>query len=123
VDVDDLLQHMAPINSASNTQGPDNVALYAPSGASLRIAPPLTAWQTQYSPSCSALVSSSSASSSPASDACSARSARRTPHNLKSHLSTGHDLPAHSRRRERDRSFSHRLLHCTTITFSGVAKL
>jgi hypothetical protein len=33
-------QHMALINSASNTQGPDNVPLYAPPGASLRIAPP-----------------------------------------------------------------------------------
>lgn len=44
---------------------------------------PLTTRQTQYSPSCSALVSSSSASSSPASDACLARSARRAPHNLR----------------------------------------
>ena len=49
---------------------------------------PLTTRQTQYSPSCSALVSSSSASSSPASDACLARIARRAPHNSKSHLST-----------------------------------
>jgi hypothetical protein len=49
---------------------------------------PLTTRQTQYSPSCSALVSSSSASSSPTSDACLARIARRAPHNSKSHLST-----------------------------------
>jgi hypothetical protein len=44
-------QHMALINSAFNAQGPDNVPLYAPSGAPLRIAPTLTTRQTQYSPS------------------------------------------------------------------------
>jgi len=41
-------------NGASNTQGPDNVLLYAPSGASLRIVPPLTTRQMKYSLSCSA---------------------------------------------------------------------